>query len=42
MWKLNSYVLNNNLVGEEIKKLEGFFLEFYENKGTAYPNYGTQ
>jgi hypothetical protein len=33
MWKLNNYLLNDNLVREEIKDL----LEFNENEGTTYP-----
>jgi hypothetical protein len=36
MWKLNNTLLNDNLVKEEIKKLD--FLEFNENEGATYPN----
>jgi hypothetical protein len=33
-WKLNNYLLNDNLLKKEIKD----FLEFNENEGTIYPN----
>ena len=33
-WKLNNYLLNENLVRKEIKD----FLEFNEKEGTTYPN----
>lgn len=38
MWKLNSYLLNDNLFREGIKKEVKHCLEFNENEGTAYPN----
>ena len=37
-WKLNSYLLNDNLVREKIKKEIKDSLEFKENEGTIYPN----
>ena len=36
MWKLNSTLLNENLVKEEIKKEIIDFLEFNENEVTTY------
>jgi hypothetical protein len=36
-WKLNSSLLNDNLVREEIKKLKDF-LQFNESEGTTYPD----
>jgi hypothetical protein len=38
MWKLNSSLLDNNLVRDEIKKEIEDFLEFNENVDTSYPN----
>jgi hypothetical protein len=38
MWKLNTTLLNGNLVKEEIKKEIKDFLEFTENEATTYPN----
>jgi hypothetical protein len=35
-WKLNSALLNHNLVKEKIKKLKTFV--FNENEGITYPN----
>jgi hypothetical protein len=37
-WKLNNFVLNDNLVREEIKKEVKDFLELNENVGKTYPN----
>ena len=37
-WKLNSILLNDNLVKEEIKKQNKDILEFNENEATTYPN----
>jgi hypothetical protein len=41
MWKLNNYLLNDNLVREEIKKEIKDFLEFNANVDTSQ-TYGTQ
>jgi hypothetical protein len=38
MRKLNNSLLNDNLVGEEIKKEIKDFLEFNENVDTSYPS----
>jgi hypothetical protein len=37
-WKLNNYLLNDNLVREERNKEIKDFLEFKENIDTSYPN----
>jgi hypothetical protein len=34
MWKLNNFLVNDNLVREEIKKATKYFLEFNENVDT--------
>jgi hypothetical protein len=36
-WKLNNYLLNDNLVSEEIKKEIKDFLEFNKDEGTTIP-----
>jgi hypothetical protein len=38
MWKLNTSLLSDNLVREEIKKEIDNFLVFNENVDTSYPN----
>ena len=38
MWKLNSSLLDNNLVREKLKKEMKDFLELNENVDTSYPN----
>ena len=38
MWKLNSALLNDNLVKEEIKKEIKGFLKFNENEAITCPN----
>ena len=38
MWKLNTTLLNDNLVNEEIKKEIKVFLEFNENEARTYLN----
>jgi hypothetical protein len=37
-WKLNNYLLNDNLAREERKKEIEDFLEFKENEGTTCQN----
>jgi hypothetical protein len=42
-WKLRNALLDDNLFKEEIKKeIRLLFLEFNENEGISYPNYGSQ
>jgi hypothetical protein len=38
MWKLNNFLLNDNLVREKRKKEIKDFLEFKENIEISYPN----
>ena len=40
--KLNNNLLNDTLVKEEIRTETKTILVFNENKGTTYPNLGTQ
>jgi hypothetical protein len=37
-WMVNNFLLNDNLVREEIRKNIKDFLECNENEGTIWPN----